>query len=124
MDLAGELLVLDEAQVYGRRAVPQGVGDQLADDFLGVLGSVLVHAPVGELAPGVASRDGRGGGLFVQRPGGDAVGGEGAGAGEEKDGVAGKSIGPEPVEDVVAQVLQGAGLGKSSLQLTRHICTR
>ncbi|GHF13013.1 hypothetical protein GCM10014715_80690 [Streptomyces spiralis] len=107
LDLAGEGAVVDETQPYGWDAVPQSVGDQLADDLQGVVSGVLVHAPSRDLVPGVPPCEGGGGGLFVQRPGGYAVGGEGVGAGEKEDGVAGHGVGAQPVQDVVTQVLEG-----------------
>lgn len=113
MDLAGEVAILDEAQAHGWRPVAQGVGDQFADDLFRGVGGALVHAPGGELGPGVPARDRRGGGVVVQGPGGGGFGGEGVGAGEEKDGIAREGVAAQPVEDVVAQVLEGpVGVGE------------
>ncbi|BFO15008.1 hypothetical protein SHKM778_13960 [Streptomyces sp. KM77-8] len=105
--LADQGAVEEETESDLSLAVSQRVGDQLADqEFRGV--DQRLQVPGQELRAGVLTGPAHTAGFAGQGPVADGLGGQALDAGHQQGDVVLAVMGVEGVEDVVADVLQGA----------------
>jgi hypothetical protein len=107
-DFAGERAVQDYPKLDRRMGVPDGVGDELADQQLGREGDFR-KAPGGQLTGGPGASLGDDRWVGGQVPADDPVRSQGTGAGDKQSGVIHGRLGKQFVDQAVADRVQRCG---------------
>jgi hypothetical protein len=107
-DFAAERAVQDYPKLDRRLSVPDGVGDELADQQLGREGHFW-NAPGGQLARGPGASLGDDRRVGGQVPADDPVRRQGPGAGHEQGGVIYRRLGKQLIDQAVADGIQRCG---------------